>query len=467
MTSFWTEPWFGWAVAVAIGLPIAMVVLTEVIGWLTQRNHPAAKPLRLLRNLVLPVGALLALLTFADDAATDFAWPKVVATAFGFLLILLVLSAFNVVLFGTPKAGTWRNRLPSIFVDITRLLLIGIGLAVLFSTVWGADVGGLFTALGVTSIVLGLALQGAIGAVVSGLLLLFEQPFRLGDWLEVGAVRGRVLEVNWRSVHIETSTGVQIVPNAMLAGASFANLSRVTGVYRATTTATFAEDDPPHAVLQLLRRVAGDLPVTDPDAVPTVAFAGKGAYSVSIPVRGPAAVSEAVAQFSTWLWYAARRAGLRLDGATSDQDPDKELLRPALSDAARTLGIPGAEIDSLLPSCRLEQYAPGEVVQREGEIADAIRVIVSGAIEYSVLVDGAPIPLMTLERGEYVGPTALTRERSLGRATAFTDLSVLRIDAAAVEQLAVRQPQLAREIGQTIDRRRAAARETLGVRAGW
>ena len=55
---------------------------------------------------------------------------------------------------------------------------------------WGANIGGLFAALGVTSIVLGLALQNAVGSIISGLLLLFEQPFQLGDWLTAAAVHG-------------------------------------------------------------------------------------------------------------------------------------------------------------------------------------------------------------------------------------------------------------------------------------
>ena len=88
------------------------------------------------------------------------------------------------------RPGTWRERMPSIFVDIVRLVLIVVGLGLLFSWVWGADVAGLFAALGVTSIVLGFALQNAVGSVISGLLLLFEQPFQLGDWLDTGRDEG-------------------------------------------------------------------------------------------------------------------------------------------------------------------------------------------------------------------------------------------------------------------------------------
>ena len=72
---------------------------------------------------------------------------------------------------------------------------------------WQTDIAGLFTALGIGSIVIGLALQNAVGGVVSGLLMLFEQPFQLGDWLVVNGQRARVVEVNWRSVHLKIPIG--------------------------------------------------------------------------------------------------------------------------------------------------------------------------------------------------------------------------------------------------------------------
>ena len=78
----------------------------------------------------------------------------------------------------------------------------------------GANLGGLITAVGVGSIVIGLAVQNAVGPVISGLLLLFEQPFGIGDWLDTKFGKGRVVEVNWRAVHIDTENGIRVIPNA-------------------------------------------------------------------------------------------------------------------------------------------------------------------------------------------------------------------------------------------------------------
>src|SRR5690606_11100394 len=107
----------------------------------------------------------------------EFNWPKVAATAFGFVLILVLHNGLNLAIFVTAKQGTWRNRIPSIFVDIARVALIVVCLAVLFGWIWNADIGGFFTAIGIGSIVIDLALQNAVGSVLSGFFLLFEHPF--------------------------------------------------------------------------------------------------------------------------------------------------------------------------------------------------------------------------------------------------------------------------------------------------
>ena len=221
MPSWVYSEWFFWAVLVIIGLPVLTIVLTEVNARLVRRKSSMAKPVQMLRTYVLPLGALLVLLTQIPNevVSNDGYWVKITATVFGLLVVMFTLSALNTALFLNATEDSWRSRMPSIFVDIGRIILIGIGLAILLSWVWGLDVGGLVAALGVGSIVIGLALQNAIGSIISGLLLLFEQPFEIGDRLEVGPVTGQVVEVNWRSTHLDIGAGEPIIPNAQIASA--------------------------------------------------------------------------------------------------------------------------------------------------------------------------------------------------------------------------------------------------------
>ena len=70
------QPWFGWASAVVIGLPVALLMLTEMHASLARRGSGLAKPVNLLRNYVLPVGALLILVIQATDVSVEVTWVR-------------------------------------------------------------------------------------------------------------------------------------------------------------------------------------------------------------------------------------------------------------------------------------------------------------------------------------------------------------------------------------------------------
>ena len=65
MTSALDAPWFYWAVGVAIGFPICLILLTELHSALRRRGSILARPVHLVRNYIVPLGALLILLVGA------------------------------------------------------------------------------------------------------------------------------------------------------------------------------------------------------------------------------------------------------------------------------------------------------------------------------------------------------------------------------------------------------------------
>jgi len=426
-------------------------------------RDPAAKPLRLLRNWVIPFAALFALLAFAARSEAEQVWPRVVATILGFLVILLLLSSFNVALFTNAKDGSWRKRIPGIFIEIARLILVVVGLAFLFQWVWGADVGGLIAALGVTSIVIGLALQNAVGGVISGLLLLFEQPFKIGDWLDVGGVSGRVIEVNWRACHIDTGSGIQIVPNSTLSGASFKNLSQPAGAFNMTTTVAFTTDDPPHEVAELLVDIADALPMRVEGQRATVVYTGAGKYAVEIPIQAASLETAAISTYLAWLWYAARRRGLALDGDSTDPIAAPEQLAQSLLVVGPTLHAGEPEREALLTTARLVRYGAGEIIHPAGVVPRHIHFIVSGHVDISVEASGGRVDVTTNGPGDYIGQSALTREPTLTVATAADVTTLLEVPVTTIDDLVRARPLLAKEIGQSLELKRKLANDALSA----
>jgi small-conductance mechanosensitive channel len=465
------EPWFWPAASVIVGLPIALLVLGEVHTEMVRRGTPGDRIVLLVRNVLVPLGAIIILFTQIPQEAgnAEFTWPKVAATAFGFVLILVLLNGLNLAVFVTAKQGTWRNRIPSIFVDIARVLLIVVCLAVLFGWIWGADIGGFFTALGVGSIVIGLALQNAVGAVLSGLFLLFEQPFEIGDYVVTPDGKGRVIAVNWRATHLDTANGILIIPNSTLAGASFKNLSRATSPYEASTEVRFATDDPPQAVLDLLVDVASGLPERHPDetpyAIPMELTADDGEYAkyeVNFALTSPAKQYMSLGLFRTRLWYAARRAGLHLDNDLTDNFATPERTREVLLRLAPRFYLSADEAGALADQgVQLERWGEGEKLQRAGSVPDGIRIVVSGVVELSVPASqGSRVKVAQLQRDDVLGITALTRQAVAAEVVALSDVAVLFVPTAVIDVMVRTRPALARDIGQAID-----ARQHLGMSA--
>ena len=107
------------------------------------------------------------------------------------------------------------------------------------------------------SLVIGLALQDTLKNLFSGILLLFERPFALGDWLQVGETIGKVIKVNWRSVYLQTRDQDSVViPNSILAQGNFTNYNRPTPLHVERFLFGFSYDDPPNKVIRVLKETA-------------------------------------------------------------------------------------------------------------------------------------------------------------------------------------------------------------------
>ncbi|MBB3603738.1 small-conductance mechanosensitive channel/CRP-like cAMP-binding protein [Mycolicibacterium sp. BK556] len=448
--------WFYWAVGIAFGLPLGLVVLTEWQHALQRKRSALLRPVTILRNYLLPLAALLLLMLEANQIPAQATSVRVVGTLVAFVILVLLLSGINAALFQSAPDGSWRKRMPSIFLDVLRFVLIAVGLAMIFAYIWGANVKGLFTALGITSIVVGLTLQNSVGQIISGLLMLFEQPFKIGDWIETPQAKGRVVEVNWRAIHLETGTGLQITPNSVLASASFTNLSRPTGKHTAEVITVFASEDAPDKVCAMLTRVASELPLCDPDRSPgTVPFGG-AQYKTKIPLTSPAEDGKATAMFRRWVWYSARREGLHLDEA-DDSFSSPELVEEGIVKiVGPTFRLSHDEHQDLIDHARIELFGDGEMIQRAGEVPSGMMFVLSGTIQMmAILEDGSQVVAWTQDEGSFVGQSTLTRQPVLGSAYAVGEVAVVYVGRDMIADLVQRNPELLQELGRTIDERRA------------
>ena len=132
-----------------------------------------------------------------------------------------------------------KNRsLPKIILDIYSLFvwLISSVLALIF--LLDQDVTGLLTASSVLIGVLGFSLRGMISDFFYGLAITIEQPFRIGDWIEVNnssRLVGKVDHITWRSTTIITTENIHaVLPHSIIAASHFNNYSYPDPLWRSS-----------------------------------------------------------------------------------------------------------------------------------------------------------------------------------------------------------------------------------------
>ena len=115
---------------------------------------------------------------------------------------------------------------------------------------------------------------------------------------------------------------------------------------------------------------------------------------------------------------------------------------------------------------RLTRYGADETIQSPGQVPKRMTFIVNGRVRLIARgEDGAVVPVRTLESGDFLGSTTLTREPVLSGAYALDEVTVLHIEREAVEELVARKPLLLQEIGRAIEERQDDVRRAVAAAA--
>jgi small conductance mechanosensitive channel len=92
---------------------------------------------------------------------------------------------------------------------------------------FGIQTTSFVAVLGAAGLAIGLALQGTLSHVASGLLLVFFRPFRVGDAIEAGGVNGTVRSITLFVTEIDTADNVHVVvPNGLIWSGTMKNFTR-------------------------------------------------------------------------------------------------------------------------------------------------------------------------------------------------------------------------------------------------
>lgn len=164
---------------------------------------------------------------------------------------------------------------------------VGIAVAALFGvSAAGIDLSSLALVAGALSLGIGFGLQNIVSNFVSGLILLVERPFKVGDWVVTGTTEGFVRRISVRATEIETFQHLSIiVPNSELINASVGNWTHKNRLGRVEIAVGVSYDADPRRVMEILLEIAQaqDKVLKNPE--PVVAFQGFGESALNFEIR--------------------------------------------------------------------------------------------------------------------------------------------------------------------------------------
>ncbi len=152
---------------------------------------------------------------------------------------------------------------------------------------FGVQTTSLIAVLGAAGLAIGLALQGTLANVASGVMLLFLRPFNIGDYVDAGGIAGTVVEISLFNTEIKTNIGLAlIVPNSTIWSSPITNFSRNPTRRFDLAVGIGYDDDIDGALTLLMGLLTGDKRVLgDPDG-PLVFVQSLGDSAVIINLRG-------------------------------------------------------------------------------------------------------------------------------------------------------------------------------------
>lgn len=208
-------------------------------------------------------------------------------SAFAAVFIIMVITRFiqrttDARIFAPARMESGlRNTFRTLigYVGLVIGIMVGIGTL-------GFPLANLAIVAGALSLGIGFGLQSIVNNFVSGLILLFERPIKVGDWIITSAGEGLVKRISVRSTEIETFDWASvIVPNSELISSPVTNWTHKNRYTRLTVPVGVSYESDPEQVAAILLKVAKENRRTLSYPAPVIYFSNYGDSSLDFEVR--------------------------------------------------------------------------------------------------------------------------------------------------------------------------------------
>lgn len=380
---------------------------------------------------------------------------------------------------------------------IVSYVVTVIGFFVVIETT-GINLSSLTVFAGAIGLGFGIGLQNITSNFISGITLLFEQPVKVGDYIEVDQLAGIVEEISIRCTTIRTINGVfVIVPNSRFLEGNVVNWSYRDSKSRIAVPISVIDESDSLTVMEALLAAARQESRVLTSPSPEVYFKGLDiehamlSFELLVWIEHPIEMDSIKSALYFLIEAEFRDRDLPTTAAPTDVTlndlptivqllqktepqngaipqsiaPEKPisgwLLRDLLRKVSYFQHCSDVELRQVIEKGYRKKLATGEVIARENDPGDAFYLILSGAVE--VVVESIDRQVAIRRSGEFIGEMSLLlgTPRSATLRT-IEDTILFVVDHANLQSLLSSHRELADQIAEALCQRQEALK-SLGV----
>jgi small-conductance mechanosensitive channel/tellurite resistance protein/CRP-like cAMP-binding protein len=301
---------------------------------------------------------------------------------------------------GLMEHGDDRH-VPKLLQDVATALIYAVAIMIVMHFVFDEPITAVLATSGAAAFVIGFSAQSTLGEIFSGLSLNATRALRVGDYLEIDGIYGRVHDINWRSVslHNPHTDSLYVFPNSVVASSVVLNYSVPTERFKNTISFVVEHSASPELVIRLITEKLKNTRFVRRNPAPDFNIMGFTDLGMEYRLRyyfdGDDPWWDAQNEICTLIWSTLRRNGIKLgidrhklqtgdelasSPWTSLLSPSPERFHDAVLKSGLLSNLDEEQIKRLSAHAVLRDYSPPDCVYQKDDQGSTLFLVEQGRI---------------------------------------------------------------------------------------
>jgi len=382
---------------------------------------------------------------------------------FWFFLLVLAIKTLAYFVFDFLVLKKQGIRYPKLVKDVVVFILYIVGVLLILNYYLNIKITVLLASSAVLTVVIGFALQDILGNLFSGIILNFEDSFKLEDWVRIGEREGRVEQFGWRSFTIRTiDRELIVIPNQTASRAEVMIYGSGQQPVALKIKLGAGYQDSPDRVSSVILKALETMEDICRDPQPVVQLKDFGDYSLDYEIKfwinDYSRHNIIASEVRRRIWYAFKRQHIEIPYPVRDiyqkQEKQEVISRLALAEALKRnhvlREIEEAKFQDLLADADHKIFGSGETIIREGDESDYFYHVYSGAVN---VLKGTQV-IARLGAGDFFGEISLvTGEKFSATVVADQESVIIQVSSARFKHVIDMNEKMALKLSAVITQR--------------